>query len=206
MVDATGNKAFKPGRTPGDSRFRRWFAGPPGWVVGVAAAVTALFSLWTYSVPGGYFVPLLATTSVWALLLLAVGIKAVMQPVFGVRRGRPRWHDWARWGAVLGIMVAAVGLTQSGACMRAGTAWAEPAVADYAADASAAEAPDRFGPYRVRRAEDLGDQAGARFLVEGAGFLNDRGFAYSPDGTPPGSADDAYEHLSGPWYTWTRDF
>ncbi|MDT0303467.1 hypothetical protein [Streptomonospora wellingtoniae] len=205
MVDATGNKAFRPGRTPGDSRFRRWFAGPPGWIVGGAAAANALVSLWTYSAPGGYFQPLLATASVWVLLLLAVGIKAVMQPVFGVRHGRPPWQDWARWGTVLGIMAATVALTQSGACMRAGTAWAQPAVAAYASDPAASEAPDRFGPYSVQQAGDLGDRKGARFLVEGAGFLNERGFAYSPDGPPTAGEEDSYEHLSGPWYTWTRN-
>lgn len=160
--------------------------------------------MWAYSVPGGYLLPVLATTAVWALVLLAVGIKAVMQPVFGVRRPAPWWHPWARWALVLGIMVAPLALTQTGAAVRAGTALAESAVAAYAADPGA-EAPARFGPYSVQRAEHL-DDGGAPFLVENAGFLRDRGFAYRTGGTPPGKADDSYEHLHGPWYAWTRDF
>ncbi|GAA4895095.1 hypothetical protein [Streptomonospora salina] len=204
MVDARRD-AFKPGRTPGDARFRRWFAGPPGWTLGGLAAGNAVVSLWTYSVPGGYLVPLPATTAVWACLLLAVGIKALMQPVFGVPGGRPGWHSWARWGAVLGTVAAAWALVQTGVPVRAGTAWAEPAVAAYAADSRSAQTPERFGPYRVQSAGNLGDQEGARFLVEGAGFLDDTGFAYSPGGPPPDSVHGEYAHLHGPWYSWTRE-
>jgi hypothetical protein len=62
------------------------------------------------------------------------------------------------------------------------------------------ETIDRIGLWNVHEVKRL--PGGMRFLVEGAGFFDSRGFLYPTDGRPP---PDASYYDAG-WYTWTSDF
>ena len=58
------------------------------------------------------------------------------------------------------------------------------------------EVPGRIGGYRVVDTERVGE--GVRF-VTGEDFWGRDGFAWFPDGAPPGAT---YEHLRGGWDVW----
>ncbi|MUL40724.1 hypothetical protein FZ103_05930 [Streptomonospora sp. PA3] len=198
VADASAGRA--PGRPDGGSRLRRWFAGPPGWVLAAAGTVGLLVTAWAYSVPGVYFDFALGSWLIWVCVGAAYLLKAaVLYPLFGEWHGSP-WRLAARWLTVPVLVFAASSFLATDLAVRAGIMWAEPSVTAYAEDPGA-QAPERFGPYRVLRAEHL-DGGGARFLVEDAGFLDTAGFAYSPGGRPPHPGEDTYRHVSGPWYTW----
>jgi hypothetical protein len=47
---------------------------------------------------------------------------------------------------------------------------------------------------------------GYRFLVNGAGFIDQAGFAYSPNGAPEHLGDDSYRHYDGPWWIWSESW
>jgi len=54
---------------------------------------------------------------------------------------------------------------------------------------------------RVKRTDD-----GMRFLVRGAMFLDEYGFAYSRGGKPQRIGEDNFVHLEGPWYLWEKSW
>ena len=54
---------------------------------------------------------------------------------------------------------------------------------------------------RVKRTTD-----GIRFLVRGAEFLDEYGFAYSTRGVPQRIGEDNFVHLEGPWYLWEKSW
>ena len=46
-----------------------------------------------------------------------------------------------------------------------------------------------------------------RFLIDGAGFINALGLAYSTEGQPENlDGSSSYDHLDGNWWRWVSDF
>lgn len=81
------------------------------------------------------------------------------------------------------------------------------AVAQQTAFPPGAAIPQRnwIGVYPVKQIESFA--TGMRFKIDGAGFLDAAGFAYSPHGPPPNiGGEDRYTHFSGPWYTWIESW
>ncbi len=65
--------------------------------------------------------------------------------------------------------------------------------------------PDgRLGFYEISMATRL--ENGFSFLVEGSGFIDPCGFAYSERGEPAVEAAVDLWHITGPWYGWCWDF
>lgn len=183
-------------------RMRHWFTGPPRWLFGTVVAVNTALTLVVNSLPDGLFVLWLVTYKVWLGLLLAFAARLSLALADGGLRGV--LLDWARWAAVPAVVAVAVVLVSTGAPMRAGLHLAKPAMAEFATDRDARE-PGRVGPYPLERAERI-EGGGARFLIKYAGFLDGSGFVYSPGGPPPRIGEDYYEHLHGPWYSWTESW
>lgn len=82
-----------------------------------------------------------------------------------------------------------------------------PALDSYARSFLAGEAdrdPLFIGTYPVKEVQTIED--GVRFLVRGAEFLDEYGFAYSPNRRPERIGEDNYVHLNGPWYVWEKSW
>ena len=75
---------------------------------------------------------------------------------------------------------------------------------EVAAGSRSPEQIHRIGLWNVEKVERV--RGGMRFLVEGTGFLDPVGFAYSPHGRPPSIGEDFYEHFEGPWWFWTESW
>ena len=71
-------------------------------------------------------------------------------------------------------------------------------------DEKADPTPLLIGTYPVKDVQEI--EGGMRFLVTGAEFLDEYGFAYSPEGRPERVGEDNYFHLRGPWYLWEQSW
>lgn len=63
----------------------------------------------------------------------------------------------------------------------------------------------RIGAYRILWAQKTSPTS-FQFVIDGAGFIDPVGFAYSEKGPPPAVSPSTYEHWDGPWYVWTERF
>ncbi|MEU8266110.1 hypothetical protein AB0B89_03000 [Sphaerisporangium sp. NPDC049002] len=186
----------------------RVLTGPPGASLLGATALTGLLTLYAFSVPGGYFLATLAAmagTCVLGIVWIPRFVVAALR-----RDGRPglRRH-WARWIAVPVIGAVVVGLVMLDLPFRARFVVSQPHLTRLAQAVNSGTEPERQGGRRVGlfpvdNVQRFG--GGILFDIEGAGFLDSHGIAWSPRGEP-GPGEDGYdriqcEHLTGPWYTW----
>jgi hypothetical protein len=178
---------------------RRWLAGPPRWLFGLIAAGNAVLTMMACSAPGFYFLAMIATVSVWVVLALVFIIRFGLALALG-----GCWREmraaWLRWIAVPVLVVLTGALAVAEAPMRANLELAKPAMREYAENPGPT-GPARAGLYVIEQAEPL-PGGGARFILQGTGFLDATGFVYSPSGSPPRIGEDYYRHLGGPWYAW----
>ena len=170
-----------------------------------AAALLAL-SAWAVSVPGSYFSASLLLPLVWFVLAIVwtgwvIYIAALHRLAFS-RREVVR----LLWAPLLGVIAVAV--VESGVAFDARYAASKGAMNTVAREISAGsrspQGIQRIGLWDVEKVERV--RGGMRFLVDGTGFLDPVGFAYSPRGKPPIIGEDFYEHLDGPWWIWTESW
>lgn len=65
--------------------------------------------------------------------------------------------------------------------------------------------PSRVGLYWIETVKTF--DGGMGFSVKNAGFIDWGGFAYSPNGRPPGGRKGFHvKHIDGPWYLWIEHF
>jgi hypothetical protein len=183
---------------------------PGRWLFLVTIA-TVLLTLWAMSVPDGFFDLAMIAGAAW-FLLGAIWLAGLFTLAFLVRFESPRLREPTRpvwyWLVQPALVVATAALLLTNA----------PALARYRASRDAMNKtvravlagdrdPDRIkriGLYRVSHAEKVGRSF--RFEIEGAGFIDGLGFAYSAKGPPPNSKDDRFEYWDGHWYIWTHRF
>ena len=177
-------------------------AGPPGVVLTALVVANAALTCWAFSVPGGRLVPVMVAVLVWLCLGLTYAARLGLDLVLAERPRRRA--EPVRWLVVPALVIATAGLVLAAVPVRAGLALAEPTVLDFASSSSV-EPPARAGFYRIAEADRL-PGGGARFVVEGAGFVDRHGFAYSPSGLPARDGANVYTHLDGPWYLWAERF
>jgi len=185
---ATANKARPLGL---------WSALSAAWLLGVTS--------WVFSAPGWFFTASLLLPFGWfALALVWLGWLVFLG--FSIRR-RLTGRDVVRLVAAPLLGVAALGIGASDAAFDLRYRISEPGMNEVAEDvttgARRAAGIDRIGTWPVDSVERF--NGGMRFLVEGTGFLDAVGFAYSPDRRPPNlTGSDSYEHYRGPWWIWTQ--
>lgn len=180
--------------------------------LGLGALVACLLSLWASSVPGGE-----GSVSVVSVLpLLALMVWAVVALLWLVALARSRGEGsglaWRGWLIVPALALTTVAVVSADLPVRTRFAISLPAIERFASSTPSAEATTSAGLYQVCCFERT--DFGYRFSVSDTGFTS-WGFAYSPDGPPPGpeiapyffvdglsEGADAYRHLQGPWYVW----
>jgi hypothetical protein len=200
--------AAPPQRGPG--AVGRFLLTSIGWPSHLAGFVALLIVWEAASVPGTHFGGMLIGILAW----LAVGavwfLRGVLRVGAGLRYGiKPQSLTGKRRWLVLPILafvcVASVGrrlplharfILSRGAMERMAQ--------QVQADPNAGASTTRIGLYRVSRVEPI--PGGMRFVIDGTGFLDRWGFAYSPNGAPASGGLDEYEHFRGPWYLWREIF
>ncbi|MEU8401600.1 hypothetical protein AB0C28_40965 [Nonomuraea sp. NPDC048892] len=183
---------------------------PGTWRPGRAAAivptvVAALATLWATSVPGWDLLWLGLIANVWFCIGLVWLVTLVRMLL---RRQSSAWFrgEWPVWSVPPLIVVLVCGLIYVNAPLEARFALSRSALDDRARAVSHGTplpVDTWVGLFPVEWAERI--PGGARFAIDGAGFLSTTGFAWSPEGEPPESeGENLYQHWHGPWYLWSR--
>ena len=183
----------------------RILIGPPGKVLLPLVALLALIILNNSSLPGGGSFQLLLMGLGLAYGTIIVWVARFVVALFrSDGRSMLRRH-WVRWAAAPVMAVAVIGSVYADLPFSARFALSESSLESLArtvasGPASTDDADQWVGLYpltSISRTED-----GARFLVDGTGFLNQYGFAWSPKGPPAEESHTDYTHIQGPWYIW----
>lgn len=188
-------------------RVRALLRRPLGVPMAVLVTVSALITLWAFSLPGGpsmsFFVMLmlawLALGAYWVIRLIGAAFAG------GLGSIRSQWIWWVA-PAVLVVITASLLVTSAPLLVRFNMSQSSmERFAQEVIGSSRVPKPDRVGLFPVTRVQRF--EGGMRFLVKGGGFLDPSGFAYSPDGRPPNlGGEDNYVHLEGPWYLWEESW
>lgn len=167
--------------------------------------VVSLITLWTFSVPGTYFLPLMILPYLWAGIVVVWLILALRIAGRALAAFRDR-------SVLAGVAIAVSTLLAVVLELPLQARWQlsqgpiEALVVQMTASNAPGSIEDRpVGLFDAERVESF--DGGFRFLVKGTGFLNPYGFAYSPSGPPPDiGGEDYYEHFTGPWWFWEEDW
>lgn len=163
-----------------------------------------LLTLFTFSVPEGYFVPMLALMYAWPALLL-VTIAWYIVSAIRKRTAVPHRAHVVAMAALLGTAAAIVFELPLLARFAASQPEMSTLVAEAKQDPGLRREQDRIGLWSAERIQ--GNEGGVRFIVSGTGFLDPGGSAYSANGEPPNlGGEDHYRHLVGGWYVWRESW
>jgi hypothetical protein len=202
---ANGIALIKPRYAAGrrDGVLTRSLFSPPGWRFGVLTGVVFALSCWSISVPGSYFGWVLTCDGLWLLIGLIWLVRLII--ALATTRREIRWRNWLIQPA---FVVALAALAFADAPLRTSYLINRGAMNAQARAVLAGKDPQtihRIGLYRVSWAQKTSPTS-FQFIIDGAGFIDPVGFAYSKKGPPPAVSPSTYEHWDGPWYTWTEKF
>jgi hypothetical protein len=178
-------------------------------MVGLLALIPATLTIAAASVPGFSICSALLADALWAFLALG-WIAAILVSQRSRKNRAGRWMPWS-WAIAPAILLLTVIVAASGVPLNARFALSRPAFEQLPNRALSNEVTASAGMYEVCCFErtNFGYQFG---VSEGLNVV--WGFAFSPDGAPPGpdidsggdtnlqEGDNAYRHLDGPWYIW----
>ncbi|WP_067965324.1 hypothetical protein [Nocardiopsis trehalosi] len=189
-------------------RLISWASRPPGRLYLPACTVIGLVLLYEDSVPGGHL----------PSLLLGVGGGAVLAAMGALRLGialsiaRPmiRYY-WLRWVSAPIIALLAIGLSVADIPLQTRVDTSADALLGVRATADSFGTVPLDGTWAgLYPLESVTVSEGiTRYTVRGAGLLDGSGLAYSPDPLPTdefleGQGGVVFEHISGPWYSWSE--
>jgi hypothetical protein len=172
-----------------------------------AMLVLSVVTLWTFSVPGTYFLVLMLLPWAW-LAVAAVWLLSAAGWMGHVGFRRAIRSGWLATGVLVGVgTILAVVFALP---LHARFELSRPSLDALTVEMSQPDAPEMT----EQRAVGLFDaewvepfDGGYRFLVRGTGFLDPTGFAYSPSGPPPNiGGEDRYYWFSGPWWIWVESW
>ncbi|QBI55282.1 hypothetical protein [Streptomonospora litoralis] len=189
-------------------RLSSWASRPPGRLYIPACVLVGLVLLYEDSVPGGHL-PSFVIGMGGGALLAAMG---ALRLGIAVSIARPMILRYRlRWIAAPLIAAGAIALSLTDIPLQARvetSAAALRAVGDTARPATTAPLDTWAGLYPLKSVSVTEDGV-TRYTVRGAGLLDASGLAYSreplrTDVFLQGHGGVVYEHISGPWYSWTE--
>jgi hypothetical protein len=180
-----------------------WSGGPPGIALWAGTVVAILLALDANSLQS-FSIAVLALT----LSTVVAGIWLIRFVISVWTTGlRMRIARWIRWLAIPLAFAIAVGLTRTSIPSDVRFALGRGAMDQAAAEIVAGGSTDRgwIGLYPAEHVERTAN--GMRFLIPGAGFIDQVGMAWSATGEPAGvDGTDEYHALEGGWWTWISKF
>ena len=187
-------------------RLDGWLRKPPGRLFIGTCTILFLAATYSASFPGANGIEFFLAIAVGGQ---ALGIAWAVRLVFALALTRRAFLTrrsllWAVPPALI-LMAAANMVTH--APMWARFQMSQDAMDSFAADVidGSFETRSFVGLWPVERAKRVGDTE-MRFLVRGATFLDEYGFAYSTEGRPKRIGEDNFVHLEGPWYMWEKSW
>ena len=202
--------------SPTIGNIARWFLKPIGWPSHLLAGVAALLALWGAMPPGGYSGTAVLSIGVWLLVILIWAGRAIIRLIVAKRRQEVETlpGGWKPWIVAPLLLLGTWLVLYLQLPFYAGFLLSRGAMERSARQAMSASArpsfqpPQRIGLYWTRGPEAT--PWGMKFGVNGAGFLETDGFAYSSHGTPPSEKTanlgfDSYKPIMGNWYEWHHD-
>ncbi|GAB3465688.1 hypothetical protein GCM10027570_54170 [Streptomonospora sediminis] len=189
-------------------RVSSWASRPPGRLYIPACVLVGLVLLYEDSMPGGHLPSLIVGWGAGALLA-AMG---ALRLGIAVSIARPMiMRYWLRWTTAPLIAAAAIVLSVGDIPLQArvdSSASELRTVADTARPATTAPLETWAGLYELESVSVTNDGV-TRYTVSGAGLLGSSGLAFSSEKLPTevflaGHGGVVYEHISGPWYSWTE--
>jgi hypothetical protein len=182
----------------------RRILGSRGLATNVLALAALVYTAYVFSVPSPFMGSIYSE-----LLWIGVGLAWLVHVAVTVWRNRPLTFGATRsWLIVPTLAAIALTLVWTEAPFQARYRLSRGAMDSTARrvmrDPGSADRIDRIGLWNVSAVERV--PGGMRFLVDGSGFIDFGGFAYSPNGPPQGADIADYEHLDGPWWLWWFDF
>ena len=181
-------------------------AAHPGWFLQLASLAAALSALYYGSVPGGhgmlfFLVILFAWMCIGLVWLVRLGL------TIGTRGSAFFTRRALAWLVAPALAILSIVAVFTSLPVVARFYVSLPAMNSYAeafVDGTSDRHPSWIGTYPVKEVEPI--PGGMRFLISGAEFLDEYGFAYSPDRRPPRIGEDNYVHIRGPWYVWEQSW
>jgi len=197
------------------ARFARVLLPPhSGWTVALGLSLIAF--LWACSFPGVHFwaylfgpLLFLAFAGSWLIGIIASAVSSYR------RRARPERSWAARWLFAPILVTATVLLVATDAPFRLRFELGRSALDNWVRNEATHQANDngyipgqRIGTFDI----DFATQTGDRLFLHDweGGFFDDAGLAYLPDGIDLATTrlfeDPTFEHIDGPWYTFTASW
>lgn len=165
----------------------------PGLLLAIEGASRR--SLGTLIVP--FFISAFVSVTWLLFLLVALWTARLRMPL----------RAWILWLVIPGILALTAVTTTSDVPFGIRFALGRTAMDQAAADVIAGGSTERtsIGLFPVEDVERISN--GVRFAIAGAGFIGERGLAFSPEG-PPVDVDRGLEFqpLGGGWWTWAEEF
>lgn len=189
-------------------RSRLWLAPrlTPRWPALAFTIWLFALSCWAISVPGGYLIRVMVLPSFWLLVgVIWLGRMIASLVIAHWRIRELRWRNWLVQPLIAALMVV---LAVTDAPIWGAYYFSRGAMNDQARAVLAGKDPQtihRIGAYRILWAQKTSPTS-FQFVIDGAGFIDPVGFAYSEKGPPPAVSPSTYEHWDGPWYVWTERF
>ncbi|MUL42993.1 hypothetical protein FZ103_17760 [Streptomonospora sp. PA3] len=189
-------------------RLASWASRPPGRLYIPACVIVGLVLLYEESVPGGHL-PSFVIGIGGGALLAAMGALRLGIAVSIARPMIARY--WLRWITAPLIAAAAIVLSVSDVPLQARveTSAQELRAVGHTAHSATTAPLDTWAGLYPLKSVSVTDDGVTRYTVRGAGLLGASGLAYSSDPLPTdvfvkGHGGTVYEHISGPWYSWTE--
>jgi hypothetical protein len=182
---------------------RPWWAGPPGIGLYGGTVVAILLALDANSIASFSIATLAFTLSTvvagtWLIRFLAAALTTGLHmPV----------RHWLLWLAIPLAFAVSIGLTRTSIPTDVRLALSRGALEQAAAEIMAGGSTDRgwIGLYPAEHVERTAN--GIRFLIPGAGFIDQVGMAWSANGEPAGvDGTDVYQPLGDGWWVWVSKF
>ena len=189
----------------------RFFSKPIGWPTNAAAIAILALGLVASLYPGGVFSIIAASFVAWLVIGTVFFIRvlgfACVTVFHRIRKGRSDNHP--KWLIVPGCFLLWLGLMITEVPAKVFFLANKSALNRFARQVTTlppgTTMPDQWiGAYPAKSIETF--HSGFEFMIKGAGFLDDYGFAYSAQGPPQAVSDDCYDPLGDNWYLWRRDF
>jgi hypothetical protein len=189
-----------------------WLSQPLGWPTHTFVSLVGILTIYSVSVPGGYFGLELLSGLGWLgagfIWLFRIVSRGVIIKWYG-SLPEAKWGQSHSWIVAPLLFFFFFFIARSSLAIQLGFRISKPAMDRLVRETTGlppnSKLSDRWvGIYFAEGIETL--PGGVRFFIRGSGFIDRDGFAYSSQPLPTNDGDDKYTPLRNGWYLWHWKF